>query len=214
MNTYDDRNWVPEAWWRRLCWLDEHRLALCGDLPRNRADAARQLSEWVDAGVTHIVDLRTRYETGDDLEFVAARAPQVTYHWIGIDDDGNARPAAWFDDGVTAALHALTDPDARVVIHCHMGVNRAPSMAAAALMALGEHHLTALDTIRRVRPIAAAIYADDAVAWWLGETGAHQRDVQRALLEVESWHDDNALDVSWIIDRIDRYHVSLANRRR
>ena len=60
---------------------------------------------------------------------------------------------------------ALADPEAKVLVHCHMGINRGPSLAFAALLASGWDPVDAIDRIRQVRPIAAVGYAEDALAW-------------------------------------------------
>ena len=46
--------------------------------------------------------------------------------------------------GVGFALAALEDPDAQVLAHCHMGINRGPSMAYAILLATGMEPVAAL----------------------------------------------------------------------
>ncbi len=190
---------TPEGWWRHLCWLEDHRIALVGDLPHDRVRAAAQLDEWVAAGVTHIVDLRGEHS---DEAFVAERAPGITYCWLGTHDDGTAQDADWFTTGVTAILEALSHPGARVVVHCHMGVNRAPSMGFAALLALGLDPVRALDTIRSARPIAAVLYAEDAVRWWTEIRTP--TETATALRAVRDWHRANPCDVRWIISRIRR----------
>ncbi len=83
-----------------------------------------------------------------------------------------------------------------------MGINRGPSMAYAVLLTLGWEHLAALDAIRAARPIAALIYAEDAVTWWARRDGitptrgaAMRRDVRR-------WHQANDIDVATVIRRI------------
>ena len=200
----------PAAWWRTLCWLGDHRIALSGDLPRNHVQALKQLDYWVDSGVTHIIDVRSEHEVGNDRGLVKRHAPHIQYHWVPADDDGRHRDDAWFDKGLEHALEALLEPDSRIVIHCHMGVNRAPSMALAVLLGLGEHHLDALDLIRESRPIAAALYSDDAVSWFLRRhLSLDPFGVEVALLEVDAWHEDNPLDVVRVIRSIDRLSTSL-----
>lgn len=92
------------------------------------------LDEWLKAGITHIVDLRGE---ADDTTNVARVAPHINYTWLGTHDAGGGHEFSWNDTGVAAIAKALDDPNARVVVHCHMGVNRAPSMANAALLHLG-----------------------------------------------------------------------------
>lgn len=189
----------PAAWWRILCWILDGRLAICGDLPQNREQARRQLREWRGAGITHILDLR---EEWTDEAVVARHAPEIAYHWLGAHDNGGAQDDAWFDAGVALILAALADPDAKVVVHCHMGVNRAPSMAFAALLATGADPVAGLEEIRTARPIANTEYAEDAVAWWYRRTGAPAAAVHGARATVRAWREDNPCDVRWIISRI------------
>ena len=61
-------------------------------------------------------------------------------------------PDAWFDRGVAFALDALARPGTKVLSHCHMGINRGPSLAYAVLLALGTDPVEALDALRRARP--------------------------------------------------------------
>ncbi|SVE11505.1 uncharacterized protein METZ01_LOCUS464359, partial [marine metagenome] len=94
------------------------------------------------------------------------------------------------------------NPQARVVVHCHMGINRAPSMAYAALMRLGLGIEEGLDAIRDARPIAAIQYADSAIDWIADRDGwdeAGRTDAQR---RASAWRRDNPIDVGWVISNI------------
>src|SRR5665213_571996 len=62
-------------WHRRLCRVTDW-LYLCGDLPEGRQELASQLAEWVEAGVTDIVDVR---EEWTDEKLVHQFAPHVRY---------------------------------------------------------------------------------------------------------------------------------------
>ena len=172
-----------------------------GDLPSHLDDAAMlvDLADYQRVGITHILD--NRIECSDEA-FVEAHAPRMTYWWNGQDDAGQAMPADWFYDGVDFALEALRDPDAQVLIHCHMGINRGPSMAFAVLLATGMEPVEALDAIRKARPIAAISYAHDALDWWhrMTETPASVAKQERA--EVAAWHRRNPIDVVRIIRTI------------
>ena len=181
-------------WWRRICWVTP-QLALSGDLGDDITSMKHHLGQWVDAGITHIVDVRVE---ADDSRFVARLAPDVTYCWLGVDDDGGRQADEWFDAGASAVTAAVADPAARVMVHCHMGVNRGPSLLFAAMLALGHDPIDAITEIRRRRPIAAVLYADDAITWWARRTGAgssHRLDIRR-------WQKANPLDTEWIVSRL------------
>jgi hypothetical protein len=173
------------------------RLVIGGDLDYwDPAHAQRQLSELVSAGVTHIVDTRCEASSED---FVARYAPQVKYLHHGMDDAGQVVPGEWFDVGVRFALDGLGDPTAVVLTHCHMGINRGPSLGFAVLLALGWDGVEALDAIRAARPIAGIAYAEDALRWRherLGVPSAERRQDQDRLSQ---WRTDNHLDVAGII---------------
>jgi dual specificity phosphatase 3 len=172
-----------------------------GDLPSHLGGAAMlaDLAEYQRVGITHILD--NRIECSDEA-FVEAHAPKMDYFWNGQDDAGQAMPDEWFWDGVDFALEALKDPDAQVLAHCHMGINRGPSMAFAILLATGMEPVAALDSIRRSRPIAAVSYADDALDWWHRMTGAPASVAKLQRSEVATWHRRNPIDVVRIIRTI------------
>lgn len=173
---------------------------MSGDLDTSDVGAGRaQLARWVAAGITDIVDLRGEWT---DEEFVDRYAPGVIYHWLGTHDDGSGQSDDWFESGVEIALQALADPVRKVMIHCHMGVNRAPSMAFAVLLALGVDAVEALEAIRNSRPIAAALYAQDAVAWWHRHAGSPATATRADCRRVRTWMAAHPVDVYWIIDRI------------
>ncbi len=173
----------PKAWWRRLCPVTS-QISLCGDLHEDPHLAAEQLDGWISSGVTHILDVRSEYT---DRPWVASRAPQLVYHWVGADDDGGNQDPEWFDAGVMLAMESLQEPTAHIVVHCHMGINRGPSMALAIMLAQGWDAIAALDAIRAARPLAAAIYAPDAVAWWHMRCGSPEGVVATESKRVRNW---------------------------
>lgn len=192
---------TPEAittWHRRICVVTPW-LVISGDLPQRRKLAIEKLREWVEAGITDIVDVRGEWS---DARLVASIAPQIRYHYLGTHDDGTEQSDQWFHDGIAAMRAALEHENAKVIVHCHMGVNRGPSMAFAFLLAHGWEPIAALDTIRDARPIAGIIYASDALRALHAirtENGtAHSDDAER----VEQWFDDNEIDIETIIRRI------------
>jgi dual specificity phosphatase 3 len=177
------------------------RVATGGDLPLHLGrDVMRDhLAELRSAGVTHVIDNRLEWS---DEQFVAVHCPDMTYLHNGQDDIGQRMPDCWFDRGVDFALDALARPGTVVLSHCHMGINRGPSMTYALLLALGHDPVEALATIRSARPIAAIAYAQDALSWWHRRAGAAPacRSAERAA--VDAWFGANPLDVMRIIREI------------
>lgn len=172
------------------------RIATGGDLPPRREDAAAALRVWQDLGITHVIDNRQEW-TDEDL--VAGLAPDMRYLCNGVADAGNGQPDHWFDDGVAWAREALSDPDAKVLIHCHMGINRGPSLAYAVLLDQGVDPVDAVDAIRRARPIAGVLYAEDALGWFhrRNDVDPARRDDDRCRLA--QWREENRIDVVRII---------------
>jgi hypothetical protein len=161
-----------------------------GDLPSDLGEEAMlsDLAEIQRAGITAILD--TRIEWSDE-EFVRTHAPHLGFLSIGADDVGQLMPDDWFDAGVEFALAALKDPDAQVLAHCHMGINRGPSMAFAILLATGMDPICALIAIRRARPIAAIYYADDALDWWHRRAGTPVAVVRLRRAQMAAWSRGN-----------------------
>ena len=172
---------------------------MCGDLPSDSEGFQRVLGEWLEAGITHIVDVRSEWS---DADRVADAAPDLTYTWLGTHDDGGIQEAAWFDAGVDAITMGLGDPTARVLVHCHMGVNRAPSLAFAAMIELGRGVEEALDAIRSARPIAAIAYAADAARWFGERRSMDGESGQTACDRTRAWLAANPVATGWIISRI------------
>lgn len=187
------------ALWRRLCEVDP-RIVVSGDLSLDPEAARRQLDEWIAAGITDIVDVRVE---SNDADLVADFAPGLRYHWAPTHDDGTGQPDAWFDRTVDRVLEILdADPEAKVLIHCHMGVNRAPSMAMAVLMSLGYSAVGALDAIRSARPIAGIIYSAHVLDWFHRRNGTPVEVAAADELAVRAWHDEHPLDVAAVIQAI------------
>jgi protein-tyrosine phosphatase len=146
-------------WHRTLCPVTD-QIIVSGDLSDDPGVAAEQIDQWERIGVTHVIDTRAEW---NDEELVADRSPRIEYGWIPTDDQGRAQPDEWFDAGVEFATQAMFEPDAVVLVHCHMGINRGPSMAYRIMLELGWDPIEALDAIRNARPIADIAYASDAL---------------------------------------------------
>ncbi|GAA1914601.1 dual specificity protein phosphatase family protein [Nocardioides marmoribigeumensis] len=172
------------------------RLLVGGDLDARDDDlAGRQLAELVELGVTHVVDVRVEW---DDLDYVAERAPAITYLHHGMDDAGQQVPLEWFDEGV-AWIRSALEEGGTVLAHCHMGINRGPSLGYAVMLTLGWDPVEALDAIRRARPQAYVAYAEQALRWHHIRTGGtvdqHAADQAR----LKEWRRSHALDLETVI---------------
>jgi len=146
-------------WHHRLCPVT-NGIVVSGDLHEDPKRAAHQLEQWRQSGITHVLDTRSEW---NDKGLVAEHAPDLVYGWFGTDDDGSPQPDAWFDDGLAFAAEALREPDAVLLVHCHMGINRGPSMAYRILLERGSDPIDALEAIGDARPVADIGYAGDAL---------------------------------------------------
>lgn len=171
-------------------------LLVGGDLDTRDGDlAGRQLSELVEAGVTHLVDTRIEW---DDLAWVAERSPSIHYLHLGMDDAGQKVPSEWFEEAVTWALEAI-ETGGTVLTHCHMGINRGPSLGFAVLLAQGWDALDALERIREVRPIAFVAYAEDALRWHHEREGSPDVRLSSDLDRVGRWRQQSRVDLEDVI---------------
>jgi protein-tyrosine phosphatase len=187
-------------WHRQVCPVTEW-LVISGDLPVDRNEAVQKLNGWIEAGVTDIVDVR---EEWTDEKLVKELAPHIRYHYLGTHDDGTSQDQAWFDEGLSALHEALQHENAVVMVHCHMGVNRGPSMALAYLIDQGWNPVEALDAIRKARPIAGIIYAEDAITATEKQLKANGQELVTVLDQTEQWFRDNEIDIATIIRWIRR----------
>ena len=191
----------PAAWWREVCWVTE-RLALSGDLHDDDEVACAQMEMWASEGVTHILDVREEAWVSWETARINSFNPDITYFNLGTHDDGGEQDDDWFQRGVAFVRDTLAQPDTKVLIHCHMGVNRGPSMGFAGLLAGGFTAVDAMKAIRNARPIAGVIYAPSALDWWLKVNGASDEERALAAAELTAWMGDNEVDVAWVVSRI------------
>ena len=170
------------------------KLAVGGDLSSEDEGLSRQqLAEIAALGITHVVD--TRFEWSDE-QVVAEHASHVQYLHHGMDDAGQQVPHEWFEEAVSWIEAAYEqDPDAIVLTHCHMGINRGPSLGFAVLLAQGWDPVEAISAIRAARPQANVWYAADALDWYHARTGVDGETAARQREELAAWRDANRLDV-------------------
>ncbi len=175
------------------------RLAVGGDLSPNFGRAREQLDELVAAGITHIADLRSEWS---DEGLVRQWAPQVRYLHHRVEDAGQVIGPEWFAELAGWVGAALAEPGSRVLVHCHMGVNRAPSAVLALLLDQGVALRPALQAIRSARPVAVIDYATSALDWHLAVTGADARTRSNARRVLARWRKANQLDAVAVIRAI------------
>jgi protein-tyrosine phosphatase len=171
-------------------------LLVGGDLDtRDDGLATAQLSELVRGGVTHLLD--TRIEWSDE-QWVGEVEPALVYLHHGMDDAGQRVPGEWFETAVSWALEAI-EQGGTVLAHCHMGINRGPSVGFAVLLAQGWDPFEALDAIRAARPIAWIAYADDALSWHHERRGSPREALLADRNGLVQWRADNELDLAAVI---------------
>jgi len=113
------------------------------------------------AGITHVLDLRGEFDDGPLL------AGAMTYLWNGTADDGQQKPASWWDASLAFAVQAYSGLHTCLYCHCAAGVNRGPSTAFAVIRACwGFPSAQAHAMITAVRPQATMIYAPQFDAYW------------------------------------------------
>jgi dual specificity phosphatase 3 len=177
-------------------WVTD-RLLVGGDLDAMNAElATAQLRELTAAGVTHIIDVRVEC---NDEDVVTSVDPGLNYLWAGIDDAGQLVPDEWFDKTVGHVTAALADPRSVVLTHCHMGINRGPSLGYAVLLAQGWDPVEALAAIRAARPIAYVAYAEDALRWHHSTTGVTVAERRADHARLRDWRQANPLDLVRVI---------------
>lgn len=140
-----------------ITWLTG-TLATGGDLALLPEDAIRQRQDIIDQGVRMVIDLRQEMsdqEVWEGTPVVYVRTPTT-------DAEGWHVPPEVFD-AVLEAARAAESEGAKVLVHCHMGVNRGPSAAYAVLLDRGMDVIEAYDLIREKRPVVGLAYAEDAL---------------------------------------------------
>lgn len=136
-------------------------LNLARDLTRQ--DFSITIKELQASGVTHVLDVRS--EWNDRAEWVAEGLADENYAHVPIIDQwGHVPEEDWFA-AVEAFVHRFWMDSAegdRLYVHCHMGINRAPSTAMLALLTVDPlmHPLDAFLRIRKARPAAGLVYGE------------------------------------------------------
>jgi dual specificity phosphatase 3 len=141
-------------------------LATGGDLSLNPEKAMEQV---VDLTANHkvkwIIDMRQEANDHDIWNAVneADESLKIVYTWLPTDDaHGHTLPNNLFDEAVKIDRRARKW-GGKVFVHCHMGINRGPSVAFGILLDRGYGIEEAFDMIREARPVAGIYYAFDAL---------------------------------------------------
>jgi len=185
---------LPQAEYANLHFVTP-TLAVGGDIDGYDDNlAGMQLAEIDAMGITHVVDVRIEWNDADAFSFAL---PHIGYLHHGMDDAGQAVPAEWFERAVSWIEAA--GPDAVVLTHCHMGINRGPSLGFAVLLAQGWDPVEAIAAVRAARPQANVWYAADALVWHHQRTGADAETVRQQHTELAAWREANPLDVVRLI---------------
>jgi predicted protein tyrosine phosphatase len=104
----------------------------------------------------------------------------------------------------------MEQEDAKILVHCHMGVNRGPSMALRLML---EHDPEVLPEdcvieIRRARPIARILYAEDAARHALGPAIEENLEGSRKVARMLKVLAEDTIDMGDVIHAIRRSEVA------
>lgn len=116
-----------------------------------------------DHGITHVLDLRAEWCDKDAWVYAGLPAENHCYAPI-VDWWEHAPDEGWFqvvEEFVERFWHESYEGD-RLYVHCHEGVNRAPSAAMIAMLTVEPtmHPYEAFLRVREARPAAGLVYAD------------------------------------------------------
>lgn len=186
-----------------ISWLTDD-LAVGGSLPFYPDDAYRVAQSLVDLDVRTVIDMR---EETDD-EALWKDFPEVEYIWLGTDDrEGHTIPNHVWDGVSVGAAQALVR-GGKVLVHCHMGINRGPSAAYRILLDRGWDFIQAYDLIREKRPVAGLYYAKGALQSFFERFNTPV--AEKAALDALQAH----IDMVWTQDQIGAINHHIANRHK
>jgi len=100
-------------------------------------------------GITHIVNLRWSQNN--------AKVRQFPHIWLRFHDDKKPRPAWFYRRALKFYQRALQQPEAKILVMCHHGLCRSPSLAYFFLVSSGARIPNAEILIRRARPCAKIV---------------------------------------------------------
>ncbi|HEY6597347.1 MAG TPA: hypothetical protein VI011_25075 [Asanoa sp.] len=161
---YSTRVYRPDRRAARLSWVGDERIAI-GNLPTGAG-----LLVLPDEGVTHVVNCRTRAQTWISQDLAVERAlfgPSRVVHVPMWDLGLSPHPRLWSAAALFAAEVLETDPDARVLVHCHQGRRRSIMLTYAVLRLRGHapDDATRLIAAHRVEARFVDAYTSSVEAW-------------------------------------------------
>jgi protein-tyrosine phosphatase len=125
-----------------MTWIMD-RIAVGGGI-----ECAENMEQVARAGVTHILNMQIEF---DDTDLAAAHGIKVLNN--GVYNDFEPKPPELFQRGVEFGTAALRKQNTKLLIHCTLGMHRAPTMALALLCSLGWPLAVARQLIERCRPV-------------------------------------------------------------
>lgn len=89
-----------------------------------------------------------------------------------MDDGGVIVHDDWRANATTVVRRALKEPEEKVLVHGHMGVNRGPSLAFATLLTQGWDPVESSASICRAWPVTYMHYDKNALDWCSARTAS------------------------------------------
>lgn len=120
-------------------------------------------------GITHVLDARSEAHRDRQMvrpsegSEVGIRKSSFNYFNNGCWDDGKPKSIGYFMRSIDFGVRALSDPNAKIYLHCAAGINRGPSSCYAVLRTAGGlDRISAELLLRRNRPVVRIEYLEDA----------------------------------------------------
>lgn len=199
-------------------------LTVGGDLDLARdatgQDFPTSVAELFAHGVTHVLDLRLHRERPSVAPWVEGGLPESNYLHVPIDDHWGLIPDEdWFET-IEAWVHKFwmeAVEGERLYVHCHMGINRAPSAAMLALLTVDPtmEPFEAFLQIREARDVAGLVYAEAVgVRHLLNREGVTAEDLVAMGTLPESVRTfSRAIDSYWTPELRARVRIGIAHFR-
>ena len=133
----------------KVCWIDfPESKGRLGVLPKESIEGQflARLGELKAEGVSLIVSMLSESEIEGEIEGPSVEAADMRFHWSPLADWGVPRDDAHAAQILAPILEALNAGES-VVVHCHYGIGRSPTIAALAMVHNG---VSAPESIARI----------------------------------------------------------------